>query len=118
MCTRLFLCALLSQAVASAAAPGKRVPLADEAVSSPPVQKNSPAPPAGNGLPGSCDARAARFAIGKRITPGLVKAIKRASGAQYVRVLPQGAGATREFLAGRINIYLDTSSRVSGLRCG
>jgi hypothetical protein len=118
MFARLFLCALLCQAAASEAAPGKRGPLADEAVSSPPEQENSPAPPAGNGLQSSCDAGAARFAIGKRITPGLVKAIKRASGAQYVRVLPQGAGATREFLAGRINIHLDKSSRVFGLRCG
>ena len=65
-----------------------------------------------------CDPSAAQFAIGRTATPDLIETIKRKTKAQFVRVLPAGAGATRDFIPGRVNIQLDGASRIVGIRCG
>jgi hypothetical protein len=66
----------------------------------------------------ACDPEAAQFAIGQLLTPDLIETIKRKSKAQFVRVLPEGAGATRDYLNARINIHLDKAGRITAIRCG
>lgn len=65
-----------------------------------------------------CDPGAARFAVGQAATPSLIESIRQRSNAQLVRVLPKGAGATREYIADRINIQLDGANRIVDIRCG
>jgi Peptidase inhibitor I78 family len=65
-----------------------------------------------------CDPGAARFAVGQAATPSLIESIRQRSNAQFVRVLPTGAGATRDYIANRINIQLDEANRIVDIRCG
>lgn len=65
-----------------------------------------------------CGAAAARFALGRKVTRGLLAEVARQSGAAYVRVIGAGEGVTRDFRPRRINVLLDSRRRVIELRCG
>lgn len=65
-----------------------------------------------------CDAGAVQFAVGRAATPELIETIKLRSKAQFMRVLPEGTGATRDFIPSRVNIHLDADSRIVAIGCG
>jgi hypothetical protein len=66
----------------------------------------------------ACDPDAAQFAVGQVATPKLIETIKQRSKAQFIRVLPKGAGATRDYITARINVHLDGENRIVAIRCG
>jgi peptidase inhibitor I78 family protein len=67
---------------------------------------------------GTCDAVAARFAVGLPLTAQLENDARARSGAKVVRVVRPGQMITLEFNAERLNIEVDGSGRVIRVRCG
>ena len=66
-----------------------------------------------DGAAGSCDARAAQFAVGYASTDALAAEVRRRSGARVVRVIHPGEMVTQEFSADRVNIELEAGNGVS-----
>lgn len=83
-----------------------------------PTPSESQTSPAGEPSPKDCHPDAARFAVGKVATPQLLESIKRESNVQMIRVVPEGAGTTRDYVSGRMNIHLDSAGRIVTIRCG
>jgi len=73
-------------------------------------------PPAG--VAQSCNADAARGAIGKAATPEVVEQARRESGAAIARVLKPGQVVTMEYRGDRLNVDVDDGNVVTNVRCG
>lgn len=65
-----------------------------------------------------CDAAAAQRHVGHPATPEMVEAARRDAGAERVRTIKPGQMVTMEYLAGRLNLYLDASGRIERIACG
>ncbi|KQP21436.1 MAG: hypothetical protein DI587_26770 [Variovorax paradoxus] len=72
----------------------------------------APAPPA------NCDAAAAQFAVGQSFGPALERDVRARSGASIVRWLSPGQAVTMEFNPARLNLTLDSRSRITKVACG
>lgn len=82
------------------------------------AQQQSAQAQGGDSAAGSCDARAAQFAVGYASTDALAAEVRRRSGARVVRVIHPGDMVTQEFNADRVNIELEAGNRVARVRCG
>ena len=98
---------------------------AGDAASLPVVQPPIPDEPPPRRMPGagepmmrSCDAEAARDAIGKVATAEVVEQARRAAGAEVVRTLEPGQMVTMEYHPGRLNIDVDEQNVILDVRCG
>lgn len=80
----------------------------------PPPGGGAPQPPAG----ASCNAEPARSVIGQVATASVVEEARQRAGAHSARVLRPGQVVTLEYNASRLNLDVDASSRVVGVRCG
>lgn len=85
----------------------------------------TPAPPSA-GMPaepppregGTCNAEAARQAIGKAATEANIDMARRDSGAALVRVMRPGMMATADFRGDRLNVDVNARDAITGVRCG
>lgn len=66
----------------------------------------------------SCNADAARSALGKTATPEVVEQARKDAGAQVARVLKPGQMVTMEYMEGRLNIDVDANNVIKNVRCG
>ena len=66
----------------------------------------------------SCDAAAAQGAVGKVATPALVEKARHDAGAETARVLKPRQVVTMEYLAERLNLYVDANNVVTRVTCG
>lgn len=66
----------------------------------------------------SCNAEAAKSAIGKEATPQVVEQARIDAGAQIARVLRPGQVVTMEYHDSRLNIDVNDRNAIIGLRCG
>lgn len=73
-----------------------------------------PMPPASM----SCNAEAAKAAIGKEATAQVVEQARIDAGAQIARVLRPGQMVTMEYHESRLNIDVNERNAIIGLRCG
>jgi hypothetical protein len=74
------------------------------------------APPAG--MAQSCNADAARGAVGKAAAPEVVEQARRDAGAAIARVLKPGQVVTMEYRGDRLNVDVDDGDVVTNVRCG
>lgn len=65
-----------------------------------------------------CDAAAANFIVGQRVSVSLEVAARTRAGASTSRVLRPGQAVTMEFNGARLNIVVDAGDRVTDVRCG
>jgi hypothetical protein len=68
--------------------------------------------------PGICSADAANAYLRKTADAATVEAAREAAGAERVRTLKPGQMVTMEYLAGRLNLYLDASGNIERIACG
>lgn len=66
----------------------------------------------------ACDAAAAQFAVGQSFGPTLERELRARSGASIVRWLSPGQAVTMEFNPARLNLTLDSRSRITKAACG
>lgn len=81
----------------------------------------TPAPVGGIAPPpasGSCNAEAARAAIGQAPTDAVVEQARVASGSRSVRVIHPGMAVTMDYREDRLNIDVNERGAIVGLRCG
>lgn len=74
----------------------------------------APPPPAG----ASCNAEPARAVIGQVASASVVEDARQRAGAHMARVIRPGQAVTLEFNASRLNLDVDASGKVVGVRCG
>jgi hypothetical protein len=74
----------------------------------------SPTPP----LSVTCDASAAKWAIGEPASDDLLERARVAAGARLARFLRPNQPITLEYLGWRLNLGLDTEDIVKGVVCG
>ena len=74
------------------------------------------APP--TGVAQSCNADAARGAVGKVARPDVVEQARREAGAAIARVLKPGQVVTMEYRGDRLNVDVDAGNVVTNVRCG
>ena len=74
----------------------------------------TPPPPMG----GQCNADAAQRHVGHLATAEMVEAARKDAGADRVRTLKPGQMVTMEYLAGRLNLYLDAAGKIERIACG
>ncbi len=67
---------------------------------------------------GQCDAEAAQAHVGHAATPDMIEAARKDAGADSVRTLKPGQVVTLEYLAGRLNLYLDANGNIERIACG
>lgn len=67
---------------------------------------------------GTCNADAADAFVGKRADDATVEAARTAAGAVTARTLKPGQVVTMEYLAGRLNLYLDANGNIERIGCG
>ncbi len=77
----------------------------------------TPIPPT-NISPATCNAEAARAAIGRATDEATVERARADAGARSVRVLQPGMAATMEYLQDRLNIQVNERGAITGLNCG
>jgi hypothetical protein len=77
----------------------------------------TPIPPT-NVSPASCNAEAARWAIGRAPDDATVERARAETGSRSVRVLKPGMAATMDFQQDRLNIDVNERGAITGLRCG
>ena len=77
----------------------------------------TPIPPT-NISPASCNAEAARWAIGRAPDAATVERARAETGSRSVRVLTPGMAATMDFVQDRLNIDVNDRGAITGLRCG
>lgn len=65
-----------------------------------------------------CNAEAAQRHVGHAATAEVVAAARNDAGADTVRTLKPGQVVTMEYLAGRLNVYLDASGEIARIACG
>lgn len=69
-------------------------------------------------LAGQCNADAAQHHVGHAATAEMVEAARKDAGADRVRTLKPGQVVTMEYLAGRLNLYLDADGMIERIACG
>ncbi|MCF5705841.1 hypothetical protein GIV19_00900 [Pseudomonas syringae] len=74
--------------------------------------------PAGNSIPGRCDAEAAQFAIGKQASIELLTQVRSRSGSMDARILGPNDMVTLEYRSERVNVNTDASGKVVRVNCG
>ena len=67
---------------------------------------------------GQCNADAAQKHVGHAASAGMIEAARKDAGADRVRTLRPGQAVTMEYLAGRLNLYLDASGNIERIACG
>lgn len=67
---------------------------------------------------GACNAAPAQSALGKQGTASVIEKARVASGAAMARVLHPNQPTTLEFNHERLNLLIDTSGRITAVRCG
>lgn len=67
---------------------------------------------------GTCNAEAARHAIGKAGSEEVVDAARRDSGAALVRVVRPGMAVTADYRADRVTITVNDRGAITGIACG
>ena len=86
----------------------------------------TPAPMPSSGMPaeppprvgGTCNAEAARYAIGKAATEDVVDRARVDSGSALVRVIRPGMAVTMDFRADRLNLDVNDRNAIGSVRCG
>ena len=76
------------------------------------------ATPANDGVAQACNADAALGFIGQVATAGVVEQARKAAGAGIARTLKPGQVVTMEYRADRLDLDVDASNVVTGVRCG
>lgn len=69
-------------------------------------------------MTGQCNADAAQRHVGHAATAEMVEAARKDAGADRVRTLKPNQMVTMEYLAGRLNLYLDASGKIERIGCG
>ena len=69
-------------------------------------------------MTGQCNADAAQRHVGHAATAEMIEAARKDAGADRVRTLRPGQAVTMEYLAGRLNLYLDASGNIERIACG
>jgi hypothetical protein len=108
--------ALLVTALAACATPSDTDAVASPPVTSPPAAE--PSQPAPTPPQASCDADAARGAIGQVATQDVVEKARLAAGAQMARTLKPGQMVTMEYHQSRLNLDVNEGNVVTNVRCG
>ena len=67
---------------------------------------------------GECNADAAQRHVGHAATAEMIEAARKDAGAERVRTLKPNQMVTMEYLAGRLNLYLDASGTSERIGCG
>ncbi|MDQ3495496.1 MAG: I78 family peptidase inhibitor [Pseudomonadota bacterium] len=93
-------------------------PRAGTAPEASPIPVTTPPAPENSMDESTCNADAARGAIGKTATAAVVEEARRAAGARIARTLKPGQMVTMEYHASRLNIDVDARNVVTNLRCG
>jgi hypothetical protein len=71
--------------------------------------------------PHACNGRdllSASLLKGQRFSPALEERIRKAAGAQVVRILRPGDPSSMEIQSNRVNIQIDSSESIIGFWCG
>ncbi len=76
------------------------------------------ATPEAPGMTGQCNAEAAQQHVGHAATAEMIEAARKDAGADRARTLKPGQVVTMEYLAGRLNLYLDASGKIERIACG
>lgn len=83
-----------------------------------PTMPAHPPSSTGDAMDTSCNADAARGAIGKTATAAVVEQARKDAGAAMVRTLKPGQMVTMEYRGDRLNIDVDERNVVTNVRCG
>ena len=67
---------------------------------------------------GQCNADAAQHHVGHAATAEMIESARKDAGADSVRTLKPGQVVTMEYLAGRLNLYLDAAGKIERIACG
>lgn len=67
---------------------------------------------------GQCNADAAQAHVGHAASTAMIEAARKDAGADRVRTLKPGQAVTMEYLAGRLNLYLDANGNIERIGCG
>ena len=70
------------------------------------------------GLSGTCDAKAAQQFVGQVLDEAVAERARAAAGARGLRVIRPGMAVTADYRAGRLNIDVDDSGRITRVHCG
>lgn len=108
---------MLGACTTSAPAESATAPVAAPADAAPPVTAPTPTP-APAPMPATCNAEAARGAIGQTASAEVVEQARLAAGAAIARTLKPGQMVTMEYHGGRLNLDVDADNVVTGVRCG
>ena len=106
---------------AATPAPDATESAAQELPVTPPPIANEPPPrrmPGSDETLGSCDADAARDAVGKVDTAEVMEQARVAAGASTARTLKPGQVVTLEYHGSRLNLHVDEANVVVDLGCG
>lgn len=85
-------------------------------VTTPPPSAAPAEPPPRVG--GTCNAEAARYAIGKAGSDDVIETARRDSGAALVRVVRPGMAVTADYRADRVTITVNERGAITGIACG
>lgn len=108
--------AILVTALAACASPSGADTVSSAPTTTPPAAE--PSQPAPTPPQASCDADAARGAIGQVATQDVVEKARLAAGAQMARTLKPGQMVTMEYHQSRLNIDVNEGNVVTNVRCG
>ncbi|WP_460814816.1 I78 family peptidase inhibitor [Luteimonas pelagia] len=82
----------------------------------------APTPPAGGTPPpphaGTCDAEAARWAIGQAATPDVVERIRVDTGSRTARVIGPDDMVTMDYRPDRVNVKTNERGAITEVTCG
>ena len=108
--------ALAACSSAPQSASGEPSPPASETpVASAPATGSTAAPPA---MTTSCNADAAKAAVGKKATDEVIEQARVAAGAAVARALRPDMMITMEYRGDRLNLRTDVDGKVVGASCG
>jgi hypothetical protein len=65
-----------------------------------------------------CDAQAAQYVLGQSFGPAVEREVRARSGASLVRWLSPGQAVTMDLNPARLNLTLDSRSRITKAACG
>ena len=88
------------------------------ACSTQPTSSGGAEAPVGDGAAQACNADAARGFIGQLATSEVVEQARKAAGAGIARTLKPGQVVTMEYRGDRLDLDVDASNVVTGVRCG